>query len=498
MARRRSKILATLGPATDRPGVLDALVAAGIDGARINCSHGTPDEWRARAVAVRAAAAAAGRPIALVMDLSGPKIRLAPSVAPREAAVGDEMMLVAVGADGGAPPDALRVEYPDFADLISEGRSEIVLGDGTPRLAVTRVEGEGADRVVVARCERPGAIGPRKGVNVTFSRAHAPALTEKDLADLDVVVEVGADLVALSFVRSDRDIVQLRRELGKRGSHARVIAKIEKVEAMVGLDAIIEEADGVMVARGDLGVEAGVARVPLLQKEIIHRATVAGRLVITATQMLESMIGSPEPTRAEATDVANAIIDGTSALMLSAETATGRYPVEAVAAMAEIALEAEEAEPFRAPNDLQEAQEAAVMQAAVFLARAIEARALVVPTTTGGSARACAKHRPRQVIVALALTETVANQLALEWGVVPAVVEPAAGMSSFVEGVLLRAQQVGRLSAGSRVVLTYGPVVAEAGGTSVIVVQRIGRPASWRGAIHRSPGRPARRPRPGG
>ena len=193
--------------------------------------------------------------------------------------------------------------------------------------------------------------------------------------------------------------------------------------------------------------------------------------------------------------MANAIIDGTSALMLSGETAMGRYPVAAVAAMAEIAREAEVVEPFHAPDDLREGEEAAVMRAAVYLARAIEARAVVVPTTTGGSARACSKHRPRQVIVALALSEQVANQLALEWGVVPGVIEPAAGMSSFVEGVLRRAQQVARLPAGARVVMTYGPVVAQAGGTSVIVIQRIGRPPSWRGAVHRPTGRPSGPPR---
>jgi pyruvate kinase len=494
--RRRTKILATLGPATDPPGVLEALVREGMDGARINCAHGTPEDWRARAAGVRSAAAAAGRPIALLMDLAGPKMRLSSNIEERELERGDEVAFAAAGAgvDGAIP-----VDWHGFAELVSAGRSELVVGDGTPRLTAVRIEGEGDGRRVIGRVVRPGMLGPRKGLAVTFAHREAPALSERDLADLDIAVELCADLIALSFVRSAADIRALRHELVARGSRARVVAKIEKAEAIEALEPIIAEADAIMVARGDLGVEVGVARVPLLQKDIIRRSTEAGRLVITATQMLESMVRSPEPTRAEATDVANAVIDGTSALMLSGETAAGRYPVEAVAAMAEIALEAEGVESVPSHATLREADEAAVMHAAVMLAGAIDARAIVVPTSTGGSARACARHRPRQLIIALALSQEVANQLALEWGVVARVVEGAETLDDFIEKVLRGAQAAARLPYGAQVVLTYGPVVNRPGSTSFIVVRRLERPrpghAPWRQAIHRSPDRPVRRGR---
>jgi pyruvate kinase len=473
---RRTKILATLGPATDRPGVLAGLIAAGIDGARINCAYGTPDEWRARTAAVRRAAADAGRHVCVVFDLCGPKIRLAHAVDERAVAVGEEVAFAAHDGDGAPHADgAVGVAWGGFADLIAIGRSEIVLGDGTPRFLAEAVEGTGAARRIVTRCATPGVIRPGKGVAITFAQTREAALTDKDLADLDVAAQAGADLVALSFVRSARDLLDLREQLARRRSAARIVAKIEKTEAIEDLDDVLEAADGVMVARGDLGVEAGVARVPLLQKEIVHRATLAGKLAITATQMLETMVDEPEPTRAEAADVANAVLDGTSALMLSAETAVGRYPVESVRAMAEIALAAEEGEPFSAPLDLRQSDEAAVVQAAVVLARAIDAEALVIPTTTGGSARACAKHRPAQRIVALVTSTAVASQLALEWGVQPTVIPEAASLEAFVELVLRRAQEVTGLPDGSRVVLTYGPVVARPGSTNLIVVERLGR-----------------------
>ena len=332
MAIRRTKILATLGPATDDPKRLDAMVAAGMDGGRINCAHDTPDAWRRRANELRAAATRAGRPLALLLDLAGPKMRLGTGVRPRQVTPG-ESVVFASGED--VPSGAVPVDWPGFAEAVSVGRSEVVIGDGTPRFRV--VAANPAEGLVTAVCQRPGAVAPRKGIFCTYVATPAPVLSERDLADLEVGVEMNADLVALSFVRSGQDVRRLRGAMDALGSHARVIAKIEKVEAYEALDEIVDVSDGVMVARGDLGVEAGVARVPLIQKDVIRRAGAQGKLVITATQMLESMIEQPEPTRAEATDVANAILDGTSAVMLSGETTVGRYPVEAVEAMASIA-----------------------------------------------------------------------------------------------------------------------------------------------------------------
>src|SRR3954469_2569729 len=337
MLERRTKIVATLGPATDADGMLDRLLAAGLDCARLNCSHGTHDDLRRRAAAVREAADRAGRPLGLLFDLQGPKLRLSAQTQERALEIDDTVIFC--GSESTADAGRERVDLDGFASLVTE-RSQIVVGDGVPRLAVELVDSGD----VVTRVISPGPLGPRKGVNVTFARPELPAITEKDIADLALAAELGADFVALSFVRSAADLQELRDRMLGLGCGARGIAKIEKVEAYEHLDEIIRVTDGVMVARGDYGVEAGVARVPLMQKDTIARATQAGKLVITATQMLESMIHSPEPTRAEAADVANAVIDGSSAFMLSAETGVGSYPIEAVRAMAEIAEAAEQAQ----------------------------------------------------------------------------------------------------------------------------------------------------------
>jgi pyruvate kinase len=280
---------------------------------------------------------------------------------------------------------------------------------------------------------------------------------------------------ALSFVRGAADIEELRSRLSEFGWDGRTIAKIEKVEAYEHLDEIIAVSDGVMVARGDYGVEAGVARVPLMQKDTIRRATQAGKVVITATQMLESMIHSPEPTRAEATDVANAVIDGTSAVMLSAETSIGEYAVEAVRAMSQLAEAAEESPDIhgRARSALEDTPAAAVMHAAVELAEDVDAVALIVPTTGGGAARACAKYRRRLPILALAHRPGIANQLTLEWGVYPFTMPVERTTDELVESALMTARDTAGLSTGSRVVLTAGRQMGSTGGTSLIMVREI-------------------------
>jgi pyruvate kinase len=467
MHARHTKIVATLGPSTDPPARLDEMIAAGLDCARLNCSHGTPDDLRRRAREVREATARAGRPVGLLFDLQGPKLRLSPDTEVRALDV-DE--LVVFCGDRSAGGGRVVVDFPEFAGLVTE-RSEIVIGDGVPRLSVDRVE-EGE---VVARVRSAGPLSPRKGINVTWARPELPAITDKDVDDLALAAELGADFVALSFVRSAADLDELRARLKAHGSEARIVAKIEKVEAYQQLDDIIRVTDGVMVARGDYGVEAGVAHVPLMQKDTIYRATQAGKLVITATQMLESMIQSPEPTRAEAADVANAVIDGTSAVMLSAETSVGAYPVQAVRAMAEIAQAAEQAPEIhgRARAFNGETAAAAVMHAAVELADEVDAAALVVPTSTGGAARACAKYRRRRPIVALAYEQRAANQLTLEWGVHPATVEVADTVDEMIDAALLAARERTGLPSGARVVVTAGRQTGTPGGTNLIMVREI-------------------------
>jgi pyruvate kinase len=468
MFNRHTKIIATLGPATDAPGVLDALVAAGMDCARLNCSHGTQEDQRRRTGDVRAAAERAGRPIGLLFDLQGPKLRLSAAAVPSRVQAGDVVTFTTTESDVGER--RIPVDFADFPRLVTD-RSEIVVGDGVPRLVVESV-GPGE---VVARSMSAGELAPRKGINVTYARPELPAITDKDLGDLALAAEMGADFVALSFVRSAADIEQLRARLDERGWHGRTIAKIEKIEGYENLDEIIAVADGVMVARGDYGVEAGVARVPLMQKDTIYRATQAGKLVITATQMLESMISAPEPTRAEATDVANAVIDGTSAVMLSAETSVGQYPIEAVRAMSQLAEAAEESPVIhgRAHAGVRDTPAASVMHAAVELAEELDAAALLVPTSRGGSPRACAKYRRRQPIVAFPHTDDVANQLTLEWGVYPRRMDVSGSVDDLIERSLLNAKEFGGFASGTRVVITAGQRTGTTGATNLILVRDI-------------------------
>ncbi len=461
---RRTKILVTLGPATDDPAVLDRLVDAGMDCARVNCSHGDAADLLRRASLVRAASERTDRSLGLLFDLQGPKLRLSGATETRALEAGE-----AVTFSGAAAGDAVVVDFPGFARLCTP-QSEIVIGDGVPRMTVTDV----GEHEVTTRVRMAGALSARKGVNVTYARPELPAITEKDLADLATAAEAGADFVALSFVRSAADMELLRERMRELDFSARVIAKIEKVEAYEDLDAILAVSDGVMVARGDYGVEAGVARVPLMQKDVIARATGQGKLVITATQMLESMIQAPEPTRAEVADVANAVIDGTSAVMLSAETSVGRYPVEAVTAMATIAEAAEEAPEIhgRARGIVHDTPAAAIMHAAVELAEQIDAAAIVVPSSTGGAPRACAKYRPRRPLIVLAHRAGVCEQLALEWGVYATGMEHSESVDDLIDQALVGARDFAGLEPGARVIITAGRA-GMAGGTNLIMVREV-------------------------
>jgi pyruvate kinase len=463
---RRTKIVATLGPATDAPGVLEAMIDAGLDCARLNCSHGTAEDVRRRAEAVRRAAAAASRAVAVMLDLQGPKVRLG-ETATRPVAVGDELVFTGLGV--GAQDGEVRVELDGFAELVGE-RSQLVIGDGSPRFAVQSVS---AGRVWT-RALTAGSLSSRKGIMVTHARPSLPAITAKDVADLDLAVELGVEYVAQSFVRTARDVLELRALLAERGSRAQVVAKIERIEASERIDEILAAADGVMVARGDYGVEAGVDQVPLVQKNVIARAVQAGKVVITATQMLESMLVSAEPTRAEASDVANAVLDGTSAVMLSAESSVGQHPVEAVQWMARIATAAE-----RSPNiasasgpDPGAGPAGPVMRAAVDLAAWTGAALLIVPTSTGASVRACARYRPRIPIIAVAHDPHIASRLVLEWGVIPTTITPPDTVDELIDAAITHSARITGLAPGDTVVLTAG-ATGEPGTSNVIVVRDV-------------------------
>jgi pyruvate kinase len=464
-ARRRTKIVATIGPASSNLACLNALVTAGLDGARLNFSHGTHDEHAERVQMLREVQEQHGRPIALIADLQGPKLRVGELPAPVTLERGSDVELI-----GGEHPDngALPVSPAVIGDVLRPGH-EVLIDDGLIRLKVEHVtNGRVRCAVLVG-----GEVGAHKGVNLPGVPVPIPSLTRKDVSDLDFALSLGVDFVALSFVRSDADIRDLRRLIDEAGSAARVIAKIEKAEAIDALDAILGESDAVMVARGDLGVEIGPAAVPLLQKRIILRALERGKPVITATQMLESMVHTPEPTRAEASDVANAILDGTSAVMLSGETAVGKYPTQSVRIMDAIAREVEPSLGYR--HQLPNASEApsvgsAMSNAACDLAEALGASAILVPTFSGQTASAVARLRPRRPIAGLSHHQHALQQMALEWGVTPLRVAECADVEELWSASIRAARDAGVVSEGDRVVITAGTQVNIPGSTNVIKV----------------------------
>jgi pyruvate kinase len=462
---RRTKIVATIGPASAEEDVLARLIESGMDGARLNFSHGSHADHGERARRVRAAQDAAGRPLALIADLQGPKVRVGDLEQPVVVRPGDD--IVVAGEDAAQDGD-LPVAPAVLGSVLKPGQ-DVLIADGLVRLRVEEVE---AGR---ARCEviTGGFIEEHKGVNVPGVPLPVPSLTDKDLADLEFALGLGVDYVAQSFVRVRADVAALRAKLEEAGSQAWVIAKIELKEAIAELDGILDEADAVMIARGDLGVEVGVAEVPLLQKRIILAALDHGKPAITATQMLETMIGRPEPTRAEASDVANAILDGTSAVMLSAETAVGTYPVESVETMARIARAVEPSLGYR--HQLPSASEAptvgrAMSNAACDLAEALGAKAILVPTFTGRTASAVARLRPRRPIVALTHVGVSLQHMAIEWGVTPLEIPESTDVEDLWRHSIETARAAGIVESGDRVVLTAGTAVNIPGSTNVIKV----------------------------
>jgi pyruvate kinase len=466
--RRRTKIVCTIGPASESPEVVRALVEAGMDGARLNFSHGTHEDHARRARAVRGAQAHAGRPLALIADLQGPKLRLGRLPGTRELWPGEE---ITVAGDTNGGDGDLPVAPAVLSEVLRPGH-EILIDDGLVRLRVDRVGAGRATCTVLVG----GAVSASKGVNVPGVPIPVPSLTEKDRRDLDFALTLGVDYVALSFVRSVEDVRQLRELLHAAGSQTLIIVKIERAEALDDLSSIIEAADAVMVARGDMGVEIGPEQVPLVQKLIIQSALEHGRPVITATQMLESMLTRPEPTRAEASDVANAILDGTSAAMLSGETAVGRYPVESVRAIDRIAhavepslgyrheLAATAEQPFPTVRD-------AVTNAACDIAEVLTATAILVPTYSGRTASGVARHRPRRPIIAVSHRIAALQQMALEWGVVPLEMEECRDVEHLWACAMEAARSTGIVVPGDRVVITGGTAVNVPGSTNLIKVE---------------------------
>jgi pyruvate kinase len=459
---RRTKIVATLGPASATPEYVLGLAREGMDAARLNFSHGTHEQHAEYAKLVREAQEEVGRPIALIADLQGPKLRIGELAQPMTLGDGDEIVVTGDDVRDGELP-----VRPSVIGQVLQPGHDVLIDDGLVRLRVEAVEqGRARCAVVVG-----GVVASHKGVNVPGVPVPIPAVTRKDADDLAFALGLDVDFVALSFVRSAADVRDLKGLIEQAGSSAHVIAKIEKAEAVDALVAILDETDAVMVARGDLGVEIGPEVVPLLQKRIIKASLDRGKPVITATQMLESMVLQPEPTRAEASDIANAILDGTSALMLSEETAVGAHPLDSVRTMHRIAVAIEPSIEYRhqfpQPGDEPTVNQA-MSNAACDLAETLGAKAILVPTFTGRTASVVARLRPRRPVIGLSHHDYALRHMAIEWGVTPARMPEAADVEELWASSLRAGRETGLLDEGDLVVLTAGTAVNIPGTTDMI------------------------------
>jgi len=465
---KRTKIIATIGPASSSAAVIAKLIRAGMDVARLNFSHGEHADHKKRIRLIRQEAARAGKQIAIIQDLQGPKIRVG---AMQNDAVtlrrGDMVTLTTRKIKGTV--SAIPVTYPRLAKDLRAGET-ILLDDGRLELKVIKKEAN----ALRCRVIRGGALKSNKGINLPGSRISLPSLTRKDREDILFSIEHGVDYIALSFVRSASDIEHARRFIRKQGADIPIIAKIEKPEAIQNLDAIISASDGVMVARGDLGVEMRPEQVPLLQKKIIAACNAAEKPVITATQMLESMIESPQPTRAEASDVANAILDGTDCVMLSGETAVGKYPVQAVEVMARIAMETETSlSPVQPDRHIAGVGES-VAHAACRAAEEQRAKAIVAFTQSGTTALLVSKHRPTVPVISATPFENVARRISLYWGVTPIILttrRTTDDMIATVEHAMLKRKLV---RPRDLIVITAGVPIGVAGSTNMMKIHRVG------------------------
>ncbi|SLM47078.1 Pyruvate kinase 2 [Nitrospira japonica] len=482
---RKAKIVCTIGPASESLDVLSRLIEQGMDAARLNFSHGTHDSHRRAIRSIREAAASRQAAVAIIQDVQGPRIRVDEvgekglDVAPGQSvrlqtalARSGGQLAAASGAPAGGQID-IPVSYPHLARDVRPG-GRILIDDGLIELTVTRIAGGAVECLVVTG----GRITSHKGINLPGTNVSAPTLTDKDREDIRFGVAAGVDYVALSFVRGPEDIAAAKQLVAACGRDVPIIAKIERVEAVNALPAILDAADGVMIARGDLGVEMGAEAVPVLQKRIIVEANHRRRLVITATQMLESMTQRASPTRAEASDVANAVFDGTDAVMLSAETAIGRYPVETVRVMDRIVRAAEEgiaASASRrrdADGDARSCSEA-ICTAASTAASAITASAIVAFSELGSTARLISKQRPVAPIIAFTPFEPIRQRMALYWGVTPHCMHQIAQTDERVHEAERRLKAEGIVKPGERIVILSGTRIGQPGGTNLMKLHEV-------------------------
>ena len=472
---RKTKIVATLGPATDSPDVLRDMVKAGLDVARFNFSHGSHDEHTERVNLLRSICEEVGSTVAFLADTKGPEIRLGLfEGGAADLAAGSIFTLTTDQIVGNA--SRAFISYDGLPNEVSSG-TRILLDDGLIELVVESSSGMN----IVTRVVNGGIISDRKGVNVPSISLNMPYICAKDRLDLRFVVENGFDFVAASFVRSARDVNEMRDELIRIDSQnkIKIIAKIENAEGVYNAESILDSCDGIMVARGDLGVEVEYEELPIIQKDLIKRTLHHSKPVITATQMLESMINNPRPTRAETSDVANAIYDGTSAIMLSGETAVGKFPVESLSAMAKIAERIEKSIDYRKRfQQVEYSSEPsitnAISHATVTTAHDLHAEAILTVSMSGNTAQNVTKYRPNCPIITCTPNPTVQRQLKLNWGVIPLLTEEETDTTALFSHAVDAAMEAGLLHEGELVVLTAGVPVGQSGNTNLLKVHVVG------------------------
>ena len=470
---RKTKIICTLGPSTDKRDVLRELIANGMNVARFNFSHGSYEEHGGRLANLKALREELGKPVAALLDTKGPEIRL------KEFKNGVEMLeagqtftLTTREVEG--TKEICSITYKDLPQDVHEGGT-IMLDDGLIKLAIKSV----TDTDIVCEVLNSGKIKTKKGVNVPGVHLSMPYLSQRDRDDIIFGVQQGFDFIAASFVRTAQDVYDIRNLLNEYDSNIRIIAKIENREGVDNIDSILSAADAVMVARGDLGVEIDFTELPGIQKSVIDRSFSFGKPIVTATQMLDSMMVNPRPTRAEISDVANAIYDGTSAIMLSGETAAGAYPVEALKTMSAIA-ERTENEPHYRDERFKDAAHGqisvsdATAHAACLTARDVNAAAIVTVSESGNTARLLSKYRPTQPIIACVMNEQVQRQLSLSWGITTLLMGPAKSTDELIEMSTALAQKNGYLHNGELAVVTAGVPVGVSGTTNMIKIHMVG------------------------
>ncbi len=468
---RKTKIICTMGPSTDKPGVLEQLVEAGLDVARMNFSHGSHEEHKKRLDRVRAIEKKVGRPVAVLLDTKGPEIRTGCFKEGKvQLKAGQKFTLTSREVEG--DEKIVSITYKNlYQDVRVGGR--ILIDDGLIELRVDEVKGED----IICHVENGGPVSDHKGVNVPDVHLNLPYMSKKDMDDIAFGVQNGIDFIAASFVRSAEDVMRLRwflEECG--GQNVQIMSKIENMEGVNNIDEIIEQSDAIMIARGDMGVELPPEEVPVIQKMIIKKASAAGKQVVTATQMLDSMIKNPRPTRAEAADVANAVFDGTSAIMLSGETAAGAYPVEALKMMVKIAERTEEDINYKQrfynmdrSNDQDITN--AICHATVTTAYDLNAKAIVTVTKSGRSAKMVSKYRPGSMIIAGTTDEKVLRQLKLAWGVIPVLLKEQTDPFELFDHAISEGVEAKYLEKGDLVVSTCGVPLRRSGTTNMLKVQ---------------------------